>query len=248
MLSKFSFTFFLALISSAGSTQEIIGAAMADEKGITQNERKAKYLIVLKKYDDTTFERLDYTFAAPIKTKITYRDSLWTTLNGTYAEFGKRGYISSEGKYINNKKEGSWYEYDDTAHAVFEYKYHLDSLKSVINLDSLSNEKKKIIEDTTGQVEAVYKGGDENFTKIIQTNLKVPERTMSLSKGGTARVRFIIDTTGNPIDIKIIKSVEFALDEEFMRVIALGTNWIPASEKGKKLKAYREQPIKIKIE
>jgi TonB family protein len=243
---KLLFAFIFYLLPLAVSSQNIIGAAMLDGKGNrTENTKKAKYLLVLKKINDTAFEKLDYHFAGPMRTKITYKDSLLTMLNGTYADFSKAGYIASEGNYFNNKKEGSWYVYDDTAHAAFEYKYYHDSLISIINLDSLSNEKKKIKEDTTGQVEAEYKGGHRNYMKLIQANLSIPDRTADLTNGGTVRVRFVIGTDGKPQDIKIAKSVEFAFDEESMRVIALGTEWIPAVDKGKKVKAYREQPVTI---
>jgi TonB family protein len=234
------------IFSYSLSAQKIVGAAMVDGKGkITQNEKKAKYLIVLKKYNDTTFEKLEYNFAGPLQRKITYSDSSLTILTGTYAEFSENGYIASDGKYINNKKEGSWYVYDDTAHTVLEYKYLKDSVLSVIDLDSLKTEKGKIKEDTTGQQEAVYKGGDKNFMNFISKTIKIPDRTEAVSKGGTVRIRFIVNETGKPIDIEIVKSIEYALDDECMRVISLARDWIPASDKGKKLKAYRIQPISV---
>lgn len=242
---KLLFTFIFLLLPVAVSSQ-IIAAVALDGKGkSTENQKKAKYLLVLKKSNDTTFEKLDYNFSGPIRTKITYNDSLLTVLHGIYANFSKKGYIAFEGNYFNNKKEGNWYVYDDSAHATFEYKYYQDSILSVIDLDSLSNEKKKVKEDTTGQVEAEYKGGHKNFMKIIQRNLSIPDRTSTLTNGGTTRVRFAIGIDGKPQDIKIVKSIEFAFDEESMRVIALATEWIPAVDKGKKVKAYREQPISI---
>ncbi len=48
---------------------------MTDDKGVTYNQNKAKYLIVEKNYGDTAFESLDYNFAGPMKTKATFIDS-----------------------------------------------------------------------------------------------------------------------------------------------------------------------------
>ena len=221
---------------------------MADNKGVTDNQKKAKYLIIVKQYGDTAYERLDYNFSGPMITRRTFLDSNLTVLQGKYAEYRSTGYLSSDGEYYKNRKNAKWLVYDDTSHAVLEYKYRLDTLLSVTNLDSLEKEKKKIKEDTTGQVEATYLGGVKNISKIIQSNLAIPDRMAALTKGGTARIRFVIDTTGKPVDIEVLKSVEFTFDEESKRVVLLLKDWIPASDKGVKLKAYRIQPITVVLE
>lgn len=80
---------------------------------------------------------------------------------------------------------------------------------------------------------------------FISKSLKIPDRTAAVSNGGTVKVRFIVNETGKPVDIEVVKSVEYALDDECMRVISLAKDWMPASDKGKKVKAYRIQPISI---
>ena len=125
----------------------------------------------------------------------TFRDKNLKILNGDYADYHPNGYLASTGNYINNKKEGLWYAYNDTAKAITKYTFHLDSLLSTIDLDSLAKENKKIKEDTTGEVEAVYKGSNGKLRAIITSNFKVPDRTTSINKGGTVNIRFIIDTT-----------------------------------------------------
>lgn len=244
---KIFLIFFALFYSYTCSAQKIVGAVMADDKGITDNQKKAKYLIIIKKYDDTTYERLDYNFSGSMIARSTYLDSNLTVLNGKYADYRSTGFLSSDGQYYKNMKDGKWLEYNDTSHAVFEYKYHLDTLLSVTDLDSLAKEKEKIKEDTTGQMEAVYKGGMGEIPKIIQSNFKVPDRMSALTMGGTVRIRFVIDTTGKPIDVEVLKSVEFTFDEESMRIVSLLKDWVPASEKGIKLKAYRIQPITVTL-
>ncbi len=109
----------------------------------------------------------------------------------------------------------------------------------------MDRENKKIKRDTTGEIEATYKGGLKKISGIISSNFKVPDRTSNLTKGGTVNVRFIVDKNGKEQDIEILHSVEFAFDEEAMRVVSLLKNWIPASDKGRKVNAYRIQPITI---
>lgn len=245
---KFFLILFFVLLANNCLPQQIVNAVMADANGITTDQKKAKYLIVVKKYNDGAFERLDYNFSGPMITLRTYNDSNLNVLDGKYMEYNLRGYLSSDGQYFQNKKDGDWTLYDDTSHSITKYKYHLDTLLAVINLDSLDNEKKKIKEDTTGQIEAAYVGGTRKISKIITSNIKVPDRMAALTKGGTDMIRFVIDTNGKSINIDVLKSTEFSFDEESKRVVSLLTDWIPASDKGVRVKAYRIQPITIELE
>lgn len=243
-MKKYLLIFFLAF-SQFAIAQKIINAVMVCDNGITEDIKKAKFLIVVKTYGDTAFERLEYNFTGPMKRCLTYKDAMLKTLHGKYINFYPSGIVSSTGDYIDNKKDGSWYLYNDTAHAITEYKYHLDTLLAVINLDSLELEKKKVSEDTTGEHEAEYKGGIKKFSNFISQNLKIHDRTQSLEAGGTVRVRFIVNKEGKVTNVLIWKSVEFAFDEEALRVVSLSKDWIPAIQRGKKVNAYREQPITI---
>ena len=241
-------TYFLILFlgfSQFVLSQKIINAAMVGDNGITEDAKKAKFLIVIKSYADTSFERLEYNFAGSMKRRLTYKDPLLKILNGSYASYSPSGYVSNEGDYLDNKKDGSWLLYDDSSKAITEYKYHLDTLLAALNLDSLESKRKKLEQDSTDEHEAEYKGGQKKYLNYIYQNLKVPDRTQTLATGGTVRVRFIIDKEGKVTNVRIRKSVEFAFDEEAMRVISSAKDWIPAVQRGRKVNAYREQPITI---
>jgi TonB family protein len=235
----------LSCISFTVSAQKIINAVMVGDKGITEKVKEAKFLILVKTYADTAFERLEYNFTGPMKRRLTYKDPELKILNGNYASYYGSGYRMYEGKYKDNLKDGSWYFFNDTGKAILEYKYDLGILSAVLNMDSLDIENKKIKSDTTGEIEADYKGGMDKYTRLINHNFIIPERTQSLEKGGTVKVRFIVDTAGSVTNVQVVKSVEFAFDEEVMRVVTTATEWTPASQKGRKVKAYREQPLSL---
>ncbi len=237
--------FFALFISVSGFAQKILGAAMADDNGITNDQKKAKFLVVEKQINDSTFEKLNYNFSGPMINRATFKDKALTILNGDYADYHTNGYLATTGQYNNNKKDGLWYLYDDTAKVITQYTFHLDTLLSTIDTDSLDKASKKIKQDTTGEIEASYKGGNAKIRSLISSNFKVPQRTFTLHKDGSVKIRFVIDTAGDVKDIAVLQSVEFAFDEEAMRVISLMKKWNPASDKGKKVKAYRIQPIAI---
>lgn len=244
---KFLLFYFVFSISASGYSQKIIGSVMTDENAITNDVKKAKFLIVEKQINDSDFEKLEYYFTGCLITRASFRDKELKLLNGEYADYHPNGYLATSGQYINNKKDGIWYLYDDTSKAITKYVFHLDSLLATIDLDSLDKENNKIKKDTTDQIEAVYKGGNAKLPHIITSNFRVPDRTLSINKGGTVNVRFIIDPNGKPTNITVLHSVEFAFDEEAMRVISLMDKWIPASDKGRKVNAYRIQPITISL-
>ncbi len=238
---------FALFISTSGFAQKILGAVMTDENGITNNQEKAKFLVVEKQINDSAFEKLEYNFSGPMINRATFKDKMLTVLNGDYADYHSNGYLATTGHYNNNKKDGIWYIYNDTAKAITEYKFHLDSLLSTIDMDSMAKANEKIKHDTTGETEASYKGGNGKIRSFISSSFKLPQRTISLHKDGTVKIRFVINTEGDVKDIAVLQSVEFAFDEEAMRVISLLKKWNPASDKGKKVNAYRIQPITISL-
>ena len=244
---KLFFLFCCILLSSFCHSQKILKAVWTDDTDIVTDVQDAKYLVVIKGYGDTAFERLDYHFAGPMITREMYADDDMTILHGKCATYAATGYLAEDGQYVQNKKDGTWYEYDDTSRAIKELIYHLDTLVSVTDLDSLDKERKKLDlkEDTTGQVEAYYKGGTGAIAKLISKKIQLPQRTQILTSGGTVKVRFVIDTTGAVINREVLKSVEFSFDEECLRVISLLNKWVPAIDKGKLVKAYRIQPITV---
>jgi len=239
--------FFALFISASVVSQKIIGSVMTDENGITNRQDKAKFLVVEKQINDTAFEKLEYNFAGPMINRATFKDKALTILNGDYADYHENGYLATTGRYSNNKKDGVWYIYNDTSKAITELKFHLDSLVSKIDMDSMAKVNERIKRDTTGEVEASYPGGIGKVRSLISSKFNLPQRTISLRKGGTVKIRFLIDTTGDVKGISVLQSVEFAFDEEAMRVISLMKKWNPASEKGKKVIAYRIQPITVSL-
>jgi TonB family C-terminal domain len=243
-MKKYFFILFL-FCSQFAIGQQIANAVMVGDNGITEDIAQAKYLIVIKTSSDTAFERLEYHFTGPMMRFLTYKDSLLKILNGPYKLFFPSGYVSTKGAYLNNKKDGSWYTYSNSGKPLMEYKYHLDTLLAALDIDSLEAERKKIKVDTSGEHEAEYAGGQKSYTNYINKNLIIPERTQILEAGGTVRVRFIIDKKGNVTNVHIWKSVEFAFDEEVIRIVSSAKGWKPAIQQGRNVDSYREQPVTI---
>ena len=56
-------------------------------------------------------------------------------------------------------------------------------------------------------------------------------------------IAFVVDEAGQILEPFFVRSVEFSLDQEAMRLIRNSKTWSPAELNGEKVKAYRIQPI-----
>ena len=60
---------------------------------------------------------------------------------------------------------------------------------------------------------------------------------------GRTDIFFMVGSDGNISDIRLYRSVEYSLDEEAIRLIKQSPKWEPAFQNGRKVNAYRRQPI-----
>lgn len=252
---KYLLTNILVVLSFASIAQIKMNVVFIDDKGNKktlkeaklENANNLKYLIGIKSYRDTLFEKLEYNYNGPMISLTSYRDSTLNLKNGGYFEYFPNGYISKEGQYINDKKIGSWYIYDDTTHALYEYKYLDDKIVAKIDLDSLKILTKKSTHNSQDQ-EAYYKGGDTVFSHLIGNKLGVLASIGKLRHGGYVRIRFMVNTLGKMEGSYLSKSAGFLFDEPCLAIIqSIPNDWIPAIHNGKKINSYHEQPIVFKF-
>jgi periplasmic protein TonB len=230
--------FFIALNCKA---QQIVNLVLVGDNGITKNIKEAKSFVVVKKYPDG-FQRLDYKVSAPLVKVRNYTDSTLKILQGNYYEYATAGTIAVLGYYENNIKEKDWYYYNDTGKVILEEKYKNGLLIATINPDTVKKEKTDDDKLPDGEREAVYKKSDKDWIKYLLKNLNGGVVNKSV-KGGNVIVQFVVNTVGKCTDVHMAKSVEFVLDEEAVRIIENAPLWEPALQKGRKVNAYRKQPI-----
>lgn len=99
------------------------------------------------------------------------------------------------------------------------------------------------------EVEASFPGGGEAWSNFLQTNLKadIPAKRKAPVGLYTVTVQFIVDKGGKVSDIKALTNHGFGMEQEVMRVLKRSPRWMPAVQDGKKVKAYRKQPISFSI-
>lgn len=89
-------------------------------------------------------------------------------------------------------------------------------------------------------IEAKYHGGVNELMKFIIDNFQYPQE---YDGSGKVYIRFAIMKTGAVENIKVLKGVSEAVDNEAKRVIALMPNWIPAENNGEIVNSWVTIPI-----
>jgi protein TonB len=101
---------------------------------------------------------------------------------------------------------------------------------------------------TKVEVSAQFPGGNKAWakylTKYLENNLQA---LTDDNQSGTCRVIFIVDKEGYVSNVKAISMRDSKLAEVAVLAIKNGPRWIPAMQNGKKVNAYRLQPVTFTV-
>ena len=105
--------------------------------------------------------------------------------------------------------------------------------------DSLSKIYSKV------EYEAEFPGGISAWSEYLQKHLKANVPIKKRAPIGTYNVivRFIVSRDGTISDVVAETDFGYGMEEEVIRVIKKGPRWIPASQNGRTVNAYRRQPV-----
>ena len=92
-----------------------------------------------------------------------------------------------------------------------------------------------------------FPGGQKAWMRFLLHKLMYPAEAQSIEIQGTVEVQFWVDTEGSSHDVTTIGGPE-QLRAESVRIIKKVSKWVPAVDKGKKVNAWKIQPITFKLE
>lgn len=111
--------------------------------------------------------------------------------------------------------------------------------------------KRKEEEDkifTKVEIDAAFPGGPTGWIKYVQRAIEADMDEFTESDYGTCVVKFIVDKTGKVSSVEATTMKGSKLAEVATNIIRKGPNWIPAEQNGRKVNAYRLQPITLQQE
>jgi Gram-negative bacterial TonB protein C-terminal len=130
----------------------------------------------------------------------------------------------------------------------------VDKLDSYTISQQLHTEKKDTTEDpikifTRVETEASFPGGEKAWRNFLENRLDPSISIRNGAPAGTyiAIIQFVVDTIGKVKDFTSLTKHGFGMEEEVIRVLKKGPKWIPATQNGKKIIAYRKQPVSFYI-
>ncbi|MDD2890910.1 MAG: energy transducer TonB [bacterium] len=123
-------------------------------------------------------------------------------------------------------------------------------MKDLIKLRSntkVGNKAKEILSEPEGYDKMVPFESVENKPELLyHVSPEYPELARKNEIQGTVYVRYVIDTLGNVVDAKVIKSVHPLLDSAALKCVRQ-YKFAPAESNRKKVKTSMEQPIKFSL-
>jgi len=95
---------------------------------------------------------------------------------------------------------------------------------------------------------ATFQGADINkFRQYVLNQFKYPESLKKSNIAGRLILQFVVDTKGKVTDIKILRGLDPAIDNEIIRILKNSPLWTPGKQAGKPVKQKFVLPIEIKI-
>ena len=113
----------------------------------------------------------------------------------------------------------------------------------VIDGKVVQDDDNKVFEKV--EIEPAFPGGVTEWRKYLERNIDatVPVKNGAKSGTYTVVVQFIVHKDGRVSDVKALTNHGFGMEEEAMRMIRKGPDWIPAIQNSHNVTAYRKQPI-----
>lgn len=92
-----------------------------------------------------------------------------------------------------------------------------------------------------------FPGGNPALMKYLSQNMKYPAEAQAARKEGRIIISFVVKKDGSLDDIKVVRGVDPALDQEAIRVIAAMPKWTPGMQKGKPVNVKYTVPLMFKL-
>lgn len=110
--------------------------------------------------------------------------------------------------------------------------------------------------DTSGnmfvavEIDASYPAGDQAWNRFVASNInpEVPVKKKAPAGTYTVVIQFIVDKDGQLIDFEPLTNHGYGMEDEVIRMLKTSPRWKPAIQDGRKVKAFRRQPVVFQID
>ena len=96
------------------------------------------------------------------------------------------------------------------------------------------------------EIEASFPGGNEAWAKHLTEAISAEVNKFKNSDYGTVYIKFIVNTKGQVSEVEATNMKRSRLAKVAVQAIENGPRWNPAVQDGRKVNAYRIQPVTLK--
>ncbi|MCX6244410.1 MAG: M56 family metallopeptidase [Bacteroidetes bacterium] len=98
------------------------------------------------------------------------------------------------------------------------------------------------------EVQPQFPGGNEALIEFLSKNIQYPAEAKKSGIQGKVAVNFVVRSTGEVTDVKVLRGIGGGCDEEAVRVIQLMPKWTPGLIKGKPVAVGFVIPIQFRLD
>lgn len=92
----------------------------------------------------------------------------------------------------------------------------------------------------------VLEGGNPEFRKFIETNLRYPDAALKNKTEGVVHLSYDVDDTGFVCNVKVVKGIGSGCDEEAIRLVGMLT-FTGVNNRGTRLRIAQKAKINFKL-
>lgn len=93
-----------------------------------------------------------------------------------------------------------------------------------------------------------FPGGDAALFGFVARNLKYPAIAVESNIQGTVIVQFVVEKDGSVGEVKVVKSVDYNLDKEAVRVCKILPKFTPGKQNGQPVRVYYTMPVTFRLQ
>ncbi len=187
--------------------------------------------------------------------------------NGIFKYYSDSGYKTSEGVFIDGKKEGLWLYFSNKG-AVWYSKNFVHDKEDGNSFTYYPNGNKRRLEEyRNGTLKKGYcytpegkdtayfpmlelpsfDGGEEALLKFLNKTIQYPAVARENDIQGKVIVEFTVEVNGKLEEVEIISSPHYSLSTEALRVIFLMPRWKPARMEGIAVPYKYTLPVRFQL-
>jgi hypothetical protein len=164
--------------------------------------------------------------------------------NGVEVKWFSNGPVMSAGRKINDTSKINRWNYYHPNGQLNATEYYVDGKRTSCSCyDATGKQLDSLV--CIKEEEAYFAQSESVWRNFLQKNLNpnIPVTNRAPEGSYTVIVQFIVDTDGSIKDIKPLTNFGFGMEAEVIRIMMKSPAWVPAMQFGRKVKAYRRQPI-----